>query len=178
MYEKNAKGKFWSSFTFLLSTLSALGLCKREKVKGWDWAFEPLHHTKLEFSTKGSSKKDYKQSWLNFNTNKPSLRFLKLRFYCCCYIHSTPPSMLWRHLRTTTKRQKGEIVVVPRKGQKQGQKKDYKRREYLLKPLSKHVWSRKIQSRNVQVSLFLRGRYVPRFWTVNTEFAYKKAKYD
>jgi hypothetical protein len=30
----------------------------------------------------------------------------------------------------------------------------------------------------VQASLFIRGRYVPVFWTANTEFADKKAHFD
>ena len=125
---KNAKGKFWSSFTFLLSTLSALGLCKREKVKGWDWAFEPLHHSKLDFSTKGSSKKDFTQSWVRFSTHKPSAIVTLFKIKVLVLLLNNPwpitPSMLWRHLWTTPKRQKGEIVVGPWKGQKQGQKKD------------------------------------------------------
>jgi hypothetical protein len=32
--------------------------------------------------------------------------------------------------------------------------------------------------KSVQVSLGIRGRYVPLFWTVNTEFADKKTYFD
>ncbi len=33
-------------------------------------------------------------------------------------------------------------------------------------------------SLTVQVSLVIRGRYVPLFWTANTEFADKKTQFD
>jgi hypothetical protein len=35
-----------------------------------------------------------------------------------------------------------------------------------------------VKANKVQVSLVIRGRYVPLFWTANTEFADKKTHFD